>query len=145
LNLTCKYTDIDIFSILWQEERVYREKRRLGLVATMLCWRVLCRRNFSTTKQMKKPSNHLMMPFDLPCLGDSHGKCWVYIQGLQWFLSNSGIGVSLKDLSKAMLLLKKRLSSMALESSRYALIKDTEKIKKKIQTSNNKREKKFLT
>jgi hypothetical protein len=30
-----------------------------------------------------------------------------------------------------MLLLKKRLSSMALESSRYALIKDTEKIKKK--------------
>jgi hypothetical protein len=30
----------------------------------------------------------------------------------------------LKDLSKAMLLLKKRLSSMALESSRYAL-KDT--------------------
>jgi hypothetical protein len=51
----------------------------------------------------------------------------------------------LKDLSKAMLLLKKRLSSMALESSRYALIKDTEKIKKKIQTSNNKREKKFLT
>lgn len=86
----------------FQVERVYLLKKLWNSEPTTHCWKLLCQRNFNTTKLKKRHLNLLMIRSDRPFLVVLRGRCWRFTPGHQLLPSSSGTGVSLKGLSRGM-------------------------------------------